>query len=346
LNNDNIELQDYKDEYRDIIEILINNVSIKTNDVIIYTKEYYEHNLEYNTENVKWIIMPTTIGNTPRYRGNFNRIFGYNNKIILTDPVDPDLINSNFSLTGLFINFNSDVNTGTNKVIDFEFSTRTVTCSEPIPVDATNVIIGNLRYYIIEEPSKFYRRQVVMSEIPNRDWTIQFLESVDKTLLSFVMPSSKNYEVNDNDLDSIKHDIFTKLVLHPGFLTNSGLTTLSTPNISNISDKLTALSNMIVFSKIVRDFPAVETITIPLSIKTNESEQLANFTMSGSSYVKQYRAINRTTIPLSSLINDNKLKYNSFVCCRGITNHVGPLNLQKLPGEIRVRELLQKKKLI
>ena len=181
-----------------------------------------------------------------------------------------------------------------------------------------------------------------MSEIPNRDWTIQFLESVDKTLLSFNIPSSKNYEVNDNYLDTIMHDIFTKLVSHSGFLTNSGLSTLS---ISNIGDKLNALRRIIVFSKIVRDFPPAQTITIPLSIKTNESELIPNFTMSGSSYVKQYRAINRTTIPLSSLIN-RRLKYNSFVCCRGITNHVGPLNLQKLSGEIRVRELLQKKKLI
>lgn len=342
LNNDNIELQDYKDDYRDIIEILINNVSIKNNDVIIYTEKYYEHNLEYNTENVKWVLLPTTIGNNPRYRGRFNRIFGYNNKIILTDLVNTDLINSNFSLTGLFINFNSDVNTGTNKVIDFEFSKRTVTCSEPIPVDASNVIIGNLLYYIIEEPSQFYRRQVVMSEIPNRDWTIQFLESVDKTLLSFNIPSSKNYEYNDNYLDSIMHDIYTKLVSHPIFLNKSGLSTLS---ISNSVDKLNTLRRIIVFSKIVRDFPPAQTITIPLSIKTNESELIPNFTKSGSSYVKQYRAINRTTMHLSSLIN-GRLKYNSFVCCRGITNHVGPLNLQKLPGEISVRELLQKKKLI
>jgi hypothetical protein len=175
---------------------------------------------------------------------------------------------------------------------------------------------------------------VLINQIPYIDWTTQFLESEDNRLLSFNISSSKNYEFNDNYLNTIVQDIYNKLYSHPDFLRNSGISYLAT---------LRGLCMNIVFSKIARDFPL--SYTSPLYIKTNEIGQIPNFIMSGSSYVKQYRATNKTTIPLSSLI-DLKLKYNSFICCRGITNHVGPLNLQRLSGEIRVGELLKKKNII
>lgn len=329
--------QNFINEYKDIIDILINNVSLQTNDVIIYTNNYYETSLLYNTEEVKWVNFPTTLYDTPRYNGTFTIVRNMGGVYIfrLTGPINQNEINSNFSLDGLFINFNSDMNTGNTKVISFNFSTKEVTCSEPIPADANNVIIGNLTHAIIE-PSHFYKQIVESLNIPNRaniKPTIEYLEELDNDL-SFDVVVSKNYEVN-NQFMTTKISQINNVLNTQEFLTKSG-----------ISDQQTfdRLCTKIVIQKIITYFPEGEPQnTIPLFIRTNNLGELPGFIMSGDSYVKQYNTAQNKIINLSELIS-RKFKYNSFVCCRVIDNYAGPIN--RLPGEIRVRELLKLRNLI
>jgi len=325
--------QEFRNQYRDIIDILINNVSLQTNDVIIYTNKYYETRLLYNNEEVKWVNFPTTLYDTPRYNGTFTivRNTGGVHIFRLIGPINQNEINSDFSLNGLFINFNSDINTGNNKVISFNFSTREVTCSEPIPADANNVIIGNLTHAIIE-PLHFYKQIIESFNLPNRSRTIKYLEEIDNDL-SFDVVISKNYEVNNEFMRIKELEIRNVLNTHE-FSTISGISDIQTFN---------RLCAKIVIQKIITNFPAGEPQnTIPLFIRTNNLGEIPGFIMSGNSYVKQYTAQDKT-VNLSELIS-RKLKYNSFVCCRAINNYAGPIN--KLQGEIRLREILQLRRLI
>jgi hypothetical protein len=339
LNNTNIDLHTFINEYRDIIEILINNTSIQTNDVIVYTEKYYEHRLFYTRqEETKWLNCPFSILGSNRYKGTFNT-FGDNKKFILTGNIDTNKINSDYSLNGLFINFNSDSNTGNNKVISFNFATRTVTCSEPIPINATRVIIGNLPNELLKM-SKFWENIVVATSLSLdqtiTNWITQVLISIDNTLLSFnTSVLTKNYETNDFIVNQYSNHIYNQLLSYQNFMSYTGI---------NLS-QLRSLSFRIAYSKIYRDFPSTDSFSIPMGIKTQDRGEIPNFTKTGQSYVKQYIAQNDVTFTLSSLISQ-KIKYNSFVCCRRISNHVGPINLGKLPGEIRVKELLQKRNLI
>ena len=80
------------------------------------------------------------------------------NEIMLNvNEIDSEKINTNFSLDGLFVNFNSDLNTTNTKVVKFDINTHIVTLSENIPADATRVIIGNLPYtYTYPNIEQFY----------------------------------------------------------------------------------------------------------------------------------------------------------------------------------------------
>ena len=332
LNNDNIHLSTYFEQYRDIISILMCNNSIPDNDVIIYTDKYNEHILEYNQEIVSWVNFP--FPSHQHYMGNFIKISP--NKILLNPSlIDRNKINTIFSLHGLFVNFNSDNNNIDNTVTYFEISddltTYTVTLSSNVPLDATDVIIGNLHYqYRTPSIDEFYRK-ILRNFNCSIDYVLDFLIKEDNRMLLIQPNYSNNFNTNKETYINFSAIITNLLLSSVEFMDNSLM--------DNLSIKM--LAEYIVYNKLLLLKNDVN--TVPLSIRTNENIDITDFSKSNTPniYIKEYSTQNKQ-IYLSYLL-DKGLKHNSFICCRGVENYQGVINVVPLPGEIRLRDLLTKK---
>lgn len=335
LNNDNINFYTYFEQYRDIISILMCNNSIQDNDVIIYTDKYNEHILEYNQEIVSWINLPLPFPSHQHYMGDFTKISP--NKILLNSLlIDRNKINSIFSLHGLFVNFNSDNNNINNTVTYFEISadltTYTVTLSSDVPLDATYVIIGNLHYQYRTSIQDFYRKILEYGNFKcDRAYVLDFLIKEDNRMLLIQPNYTNNFNTNNETYINLSSIITNLLLSSVEFINNSQMEQRS----------IKMLAEHIVYNKLLR--LKNDANTLPLSIRTNENIDITDFEKSNTLniYIKEYSTQNKQ-IYLSSLL-DKGLKHNSFICCRGIENYKDVINVDPLPGEIRLRDLLAKK---
>lgn len=343
LNNRNIRVSTFINQYRDIIRALLANNSYTDSDVFMYTDQYYDHSLLYNEEVNYWVNYPISNPYFYHYLGNFR--IKSPKEIELIDNIDTAKINSNFSLDGLYVNFNTYDNNINNMVSGFDLITRTVTFTENIPVGATRVLISNLIYqYQYRTTREFYNNIVMDNSIYNgcnRPHIINYLDGINDGINAIISNYNQNiytnnFETNTNTFFSLTNTLYNRLN-NLDFRSQSNI-----PSDATGDAILRALSRNIIFKKIIEGSDHVHDKR--LSIETNTNITLNNFTKRDTHnlHVKEYTNTN-ININLSTLL-DKKMKYNSFVCCRGIDGLNAPINIHALPGEMRVRDILRDRK--
>lgn len=341
LNNSNIKVSTFIYQYRDIIEALLANNSYTDSDVFMYTEQYYDHALTYNEEVNYWVNYPIKNSYFYHYLGNFR--VNSPTQIVLTDNIDAK-INSNFSLNGSYVYFNTYDNNINNRVSGFDFTTKTLTFTENIPVGASRVLISNLIYQFQYRTTREFYNNIVMDSnlynVCNRLYIINYLDGINDRINDLI----SNYNQNDQNIYTNNFDTNTNTFNN---LSNRLYIILNNVNFrsqSNIpSDAiLRKLSGSIIFRKLIEGCPHLHDKR--LSIETNTNITLNNFTKRDTHnlHVKEYTNPN-ITINLSTLL-DKKMKYNSFVCCRGVDGVNAPINIPRLAGEIRVRDILTYRK--
>jgi hypothetical protein len=339
LNNRNIRVSTFINQYRDIIRALLANNSYTDSDVFMYTDQYYDHALLYNEEVTYWVNYPISNPYFYHYLGNFR--IKSPKEIELIDNIDTAKINSNFSLDGLYVNFNTDNNDIDNKVSGFDLITRTVTFTKNIPAGATRVLISNLIYqYQYRTTRDLYYNIVMNNSIYNgcnRPHIINYLDGINDEINAVISNSNQNiytnnFETNTNTFFSLTNTLYNRL---------NNLDFRSQSNIPS-DETLRELSIVIIFKKIIEGSDHVHDKR--LSIETNTNITLNNFTKRDTHnlHVKEYTNPN-ITINLSTLL-DKKMKYNSFICCRGVEGVNVPINIPPLQGEMRVRDILRDRK--
>ena len=332
LNDDKIPVNSYFEKYKDIISAMLSNNSRTDNDVIIYTQKYHNHNLEYNQEQVVWVNYPVSSHHFQHYIGDFLRLSPNQIKLDVSD-IDSQKINTNYSLNGLFVNFNSDSNTTNTTVLQFDINTHVVTLSENVPLDATRVIIGNLPYtFLYPNITEFYRKLLKNGNFNgDLDYILDFCVREDNNKLRINPVYSKNFETNATIIDNLKSEIADKLLNDDTF---KGFSEIN-------DDEIRKLAAHIVWDKMMKY--KEDTHVIPLSLRTNENTIIQNFikTDTLNPFVKQYTTEESQILPLSYFIKKG-FKHNSFICCRGLKYQIG-MPVPKLDGEIILRELLNRK---
>lgn len=331
LNNDNISVNTYFNQYRDIIQALLANNSYTDNDIFLYTQSYYDHSLTYNQEVTFWVNYPLPI--YQHYHGSFAIINA--RQIRLTGNIDRTKINTKFSLDGLYVNFNTDNNSTTNRVYKLDNTTLTVTLTEDIPFGASSVIIGSLPYqYQYQSIKEFYINIINVNEFNNcnKAFVIEYLVREDGNISNYNPNYTNNFERNGNIILNLSNNLFNRLNSDQSFVSNSNLSV----------DLIRTLSQRIIFRKNINRKNHV--YEQPLSIQTNSDINLNNNfikTNTHNQYIKQYTNQD-ISINLKTLL-DYRLKYNSFVCCRGVEGVNAQVNLPPLPGEIKVRDIIKRK---
>lgn len=336
LNNDNIRIQTYFGEYREIIKALLANISSTESDIYLYTQYYHEHSLLYNQEVINWVNYPIS-GPHQHYEGRY--VYINNRQIRLIGIINPDKINTNFSLEGLYVNFNNDNNTTSNRVHAFEFRTLTVTLTEDVsiynPFVIERVIIGTLPYYFrYPNPLGFYNNILADSYFNdcNRHLILNYLVTNDAVLTNFPRDYSNNFEINNQTCANLSQNL----------LNTFRTTTVGFGNYFNSDAQLKRLSDIIIFRKLLEGKDSIH--QKPSSIETNNGITFVDFTqrdIPNNAYIKQHIS-NNSTVNLSTLL-DKKLKYNSFICCRGVEGGAifNPVQLQ---GEIRVSAIINRRR--
>ena len=331
LNDDNIPVASYFEKYRDIISTMLTNNSRTDNEVIIYTQKYHNHVLEYNQEKAVWVNYPWPSYHFQHYIGDFFMLSP--NEIMLNvNEIDSEKINTNFSLDGLFVNFNSDLNTTNTKVVKFDINTHIVTLSENIPADATRVIIGNLPYtYTYPNIEQFYIKLLENGNFNGvDDYILDFCIREDNNKLRIVPVYSNNFETNETIVENIQTEITDELLNDDDFKAFSEMN----------NDEIRRLASHIVWNKMIKDKEYSH--VIPISLRTNENTVIQNFikTDTLNPFIKQYTTESQHLL-LSNFIKKG-FKHNSFICCRGLQYQLG-MPVPKLDGEIILRDLLNKK---
>lgn len=334
LSNVHIPIITYFDEYREIIKALLANISHTEGDIYLYTQYYNDHYLLYNEEVMNWVNYPISIGQHLHYEGTYIRV--NDRQIRLNGYINPNKINSNFSLDGLYVNFNKSINTTSNRVHAFNLSTLTVTLTEDIgiynPFVTERVIIGTLPYYYRHpSPDSFYDSILSDSHFNgcNRDLIRNHLVTNDASLTNFTY--SNNFEINNQTYVTLSQNLFNTLRTTVGF-----------PTYFNNEEQIKNLSYVIIYRKLLEGKNSIH--QKPSSIETNNGITFNDFTqrdITNNAYIKQHIS-NNSTVNLSTLL-DKKLKYNSFICCRGVQGGA-IFNPVQLPGEIRVSDIINRRK--